>query len=174
MNQNNILIYVQGWFLHFGIAKALQSKIDNELYAIIDFGDKARKFFDEQKIVDYKKIWHYNDAVNDFQINPDIEYLKSIEKKYDINLWNIAYTDKSFNLYNEFHQFSTNEILSILEQECRYFEKILEESQPKFFLTFHTQTHYQYLLYMMCKAKGIKVLMLSPAKLAKKFFVRFG
>jgi len=171
MNDERILVYEHGWFLHFGIAKILQSKLNCKLYGIIDFGDKSKKFFDNQKIVNFEKIWHYNNVKIDFKKKPDIEYLKSIEKKYKINLWNTAYTDKNFYQYNEFHQFSTEEILIILEQECKFFEKILDEAKPKAFLTYHTQNHHQHLIFKMCKAKGIKMLMLSPAKLAKKFFI---
>ena len=114
--------------------------------SFVKFGDAITDFFDKQKIVDFKKIWHYQDSVSNFKKIPDINYLTLFEKKYNINLWNVAYTDKSFYLYNEFYKFTTNEILSIIEQECKFFEKILETSQPQYFLTYHTDNHYQYLL----------------------------
>ena len=38
------------------------------------------------------------------------------------------------NEYNEFYKFSREEILSILEDECKLFEKILE-IKPKFLIS---------------------------------------
>ena len=97
--------------------------------------------------------------------------VSSTIKKYKIDLWKIVYTDKAFYRYNEFHKFEPEIILSLIEQECRFFEKILDEAKPDFYLTYHTQTHHEHLLYELCRAKGIRVLMLSPAKVSEKFMI---
>ena len=44
-----------------------------------------------------------------------IEYLEKIEKEYNINLWEIAYGERSFYKHNNYYKFSENEILLILE-----------------------------------------------------------
>lgn len=169
--RDKILVYVHGWFIHFGIAKALKEKHSCDIFAIFDFDDKARKFFDKQKIVDFEKYWQYKDSVTTLEKKPDLEYLINFEKKYGINLWSIIYSDQHLYQYNEYYKFSTNELLSLLEQECKFFEKILDEAKPDFYLTYHTQSHHENLLFEMCKSKGIKILMLSPAKVAERFMI---
>lgn len=169
--KDKILVYVHGWFIHFGIAKALQEKYPCDIFGIIDFDDKAKKFFDNQKIVDFTKYWHYKEHANVPDTKPDMEYLKEFESKYSIDIWSIVYTDKSFYKYNDYYQFSPDQILSLIEKECKFFEQILDESKPDFYLTYHTQTHHENLLYEMCRSKNIRVLMLSPAKVSEKFMI---
>lgn len=168
---DKLLFYVDGWFVHFALANKLQEKLDTQFFAIIDVDEKARKFYEEQNLVKFQNQWFYKDSIEDFTKNPDIEYLQSIEQKYGINLWNIAYTDRSFYQYNPRYQFSENEILSILEQEIRFFEKILDKASPDYFLTYMTLTHHHHLLYELCKARGIKSLMLGPVKFANRFMI---
>jgi len=98
--KDKILVYVHGWFIHFGIAKALQEKYPCDIFGIVDFDDKAKKFFDNQKIVDFTKYWHYKEHANVPDTKPDMEYLKEFESKYSIDIWSIVYTDKSFYKYN--------------------------------------------------------------------------
>ena len=54
-----------------------------------------------------------------------MEYLKNFETKYKIDLWLLAFNDRFFYKYNEYYTFSTQEKLKILEQECKFFEKII-------------------------------------------------
>lgn len=171
IERDKILVYVHGWFIHFGIAKALKEKYPCDVFAIIDFEEKSNEFFDNQKIVNFEKFWHYKANVSISDKKPDMYYLTSFEKKYNIDLWKIVYTDKAFYRYNEFHKFSPETILSLIEQECRFFEKILDEAKPNFYLTYHTQSHHENLIYELCRAKGIRVLMLSPAKVSEKFMI---
>ena len=90
---------------------------------------------------------------------PDTEYLKLIEKKYKINISLLISNERFFNKWNQYYEFSSDEKLSILEQECKLFEKILDEVQPDFLITGMTTLHHQHLFYEICKARGIKVLM---------------
>ncbi len=168
---DKILFWTDLWFFHFGIAKKLQEKIPCDIYSVIDVNDKARKFFEEQSFVKYKKTWYYTDNVSGFNKLPDLDYLKSFEKKYNINLWSIAYTDRAFYKYNELYKFTESEILCILEQECKFFEKVLDEVKPDFLAIYFTITHYQHLLCEICKARGIKVLMMSPTKFGNKLMI---
>lgn len=169
--KDKLLFYVHGWFIHFGLAKALKEKYPCDIFAVFDFDEKAKKFFDKQNLVDFKKYWHYKDTASTLNEKPNLEYLIEFEKKYGINLWSIIYTDKHLYRYNVYHKFSNNELLCLLERECKFFEKILDEAKPDFYLTYHTQTHHENLLLEMCKARGIKILMLSPAKVAERFMI---
>jgi len=163
--RNKILFFTDGWFLNFGIAKFFQENHNHELYAIIDVADKAKKFFQNQKIVNYKKTWYFMDHIKKTNAPPDIEYLSSIEKKYKINLWSIAFTDREFYLYGTVHKFTEQEILSILEQECKFFEKVLDEINPDFLSIMLSTSHIHELLCALCKGRGIKTLMLSTSRL---------
>jgi len=158
------LFFIDGWFLHFGIAKYIQENSDMELYAVIDVEEKAKKFFQEQEIVKFKKFWFFMDNIQTNK-KPDIEYLTSIEEKYKINLWNIAYSDKEFYQYNLIHQFTQEEILSLLEQECKLYEMVLEQVKPDYLSIMLTSAHHQELLCALCKAKGVKILMLGTTRL---------
>lgn len=165
-----ILFLIDGWFLHYCIAKSLQSKYDADLYAIIDIDDKARHFFEEQQMVKFNKVWYFIDNVKNIG-KPDLEYLANIEKKYKINLWNIVYLEREFYGYNQFYQFSEEEILSMVEQECRFFEKILDDVNPEFLCMFQAQHHHQLILLELCKSRSVKVMMLSPARFGNRMMI---
>ena len=169
--KDKLLFYIDNYFVHFGIAKAIQEKYDCDLFAIIDVDAKAKKFFKNQDIVQFSKVWHYLEHVSTTNKKPDLEYLQSFEEKYKINLWSIAYTDKYFYKYNTHYQFSNNEILSIIEQECRLFEQVLDETKPDFIVMLVPILHYQQLLYEICKSRGIKVLMLITPKIAGRLLI---
>lgn len=167
-----ILFLLDLWFFHYGIAKSLQeSEKEFEMYAIIDIGEKAQKFFDEQKFVDFKKKYVYLDNVKVENKKPNLEYLKLFEERYGINLWHVAYTDRAFYQYNKMHNFTKNEILYTLEQECRFFEQVLDEVKPDFIALYLTISHHQYLLSEMCKSRGIKNLMIVPTKSGKRIMI---
>ncbi len=164
MNSNSkkskpkVLFWVDMFFLHFCIANQLQKEIDSDFFAIIDVPNNPKKFFLEQKIVNFKKSWFYHNHIHLPSKKIDIEYLSSFEKKYDIDLWKLAINERLFYRFNRFYKFKTNEILSILEQECKLFEKILDDVKPDYFLTYDPPLHHSKLLYDLCRKKGIKVL----------------
>jgi len=160
---DKILFFTDLWFYNFAVAKFLQNHNNYEMYAILDVEDKARNFFDTQKLVTYSKQWYFQDFVKKPQPNPDIEYLKTLEKKYDFDLWQLIYGDRFFHKYNRFYQFNQNEIFSLIEQECKFYEKVLDEINPDFLSIFYTIHHHQELIRKICLARGIKILMLVTA-----------
>ena len=166
-----LMFWIDMQFHYFGLAKSLQEMFDCELFTIIECTDKPKKFFKEQKIVNFKKFWFYHDYIKDINQKPDLEYLKSIEKKYGINLWLIAFNDRIFNHMNEFYDFSTNQIFSILEQECKFYEKILNEIKPDFMLMPPTHQQHNHIFYEMCRAKGIHVLIGSQTRLGMRILL---
>lgn len=154
----------------FGLAKSIQDLHDCELFAVIDIPDRPKKFFETQNLVNFTKTWFYHDCIVK-EKKPDISYLKSFEERYGINLWTLAYNERIFFQFNEYYTFSSDEILSILEQECRLFESIIDEIKPDFLITRITGLHYHHLFYEMCKSKGIKILMRRPSRFGYKTII---
>ena len=162
---NKILVWVDLGLIQFGIAKYLQKIYDCDLYTVYDFNHHIKKSFLNQKLINFKQEWYYWDHVLNIKQKPDVEYLNSFEQKYDINLWSVTSSDRVFNKDNKFHIFSSDEILKILELECKFFENVLELSKPDFFMTTVTDQRRSNLLERMCKSKGIRVLMLETSRL---------
>lgn len=160
-----ILFFIGLWFIHFGIAEKLKEKTGHKLFAITDLPEKMTNFIKTQKLVKFEKTWDYLENTIQNEHKPDILYLQGIEQKYNLNLLNIVYTQKDFYPeYNPFHKFTEKEILTLLENECRFYEKVIEEVNPDYLCLLSTVTHQETLFYKMCKAKGIKILMLIPLK----------
>jgi hypothetical protein len=167
---SKIIFWINDDLSSLGLSKILQEKYNFDIYAILDIADKKKKFFQKQQLIKFSKIWFFHDHIQKSK-SPDIGFLKSFEEKYKVNLWLLAYNERFFNDFNQFYKFSTNEILSILEQECKLFEKILDEIRPTFLLTGITVLHYHHIFYKICKARGIKILMMRPSYLAGKHII---
>tara|TARA_B100001750_G_C15521792_1_gene612246 strand:+ start:17 stop:1282 length:1266 start_codon:yes stop_codon:yes gene_type:complete len=80
----------------------------------------------------------------------------------------LAINERIFYRFNDFYQFSSNQILNILSQECKLFEEILEKTKPDYFITTLTSFHHDHLFYEICKRKNIKVLMIYMSKLGHR------
>ena len=132
--ENKILFWLDSDFFDFVLAYYLQEKTNADFYAIIAITNKTKNFFKTQKLVNFKETWFYFDHTTKRQTKPDHNYLSAFEKKYDLNLWELATNERIFHRFNRFYKFSTEEILLILEQECRLFEKILDNVKPNFFI----------------------------------------
>ena len=107
----------------FFMSYFFQKKYTSDMYAVIDITNKPKSLFQSQTLVNFSKKWFYHDHINP-KLKPNLDWLKNFEKKYGIDLWEIGSNDRILNHYNEYYNFSKNQILSILEQECRLFEKI--------------------------------------------------
>jgi len=160
---DKIIFWLDGDLTIFGLANFLQEKYPSEFFALIDITDRVKSFFKTQKLVKFEKTWYYHDHVLP-KTKIDLEYLSNFEKKYDINLWLLALNERLFYKFNLFHKFTRNEILSILEQECKMFESILDEVQPNFLIMKTTDLHHNQLFYQMCRSKGIHVMMLEQSR----------
>jgi hypothetical protein len=169
--KDKIFFWLGADFMMYILSYHLQKKIDADFYAIYDLPNKTRTFFQNQKLVSFKKTWYYNDQINFKKNEIDMEYLSNFEKKYNIGLWNLAVNERLFYRFNKFYKFSTEEIWLILEQECKFFESVLDEIKPDFFITREPFLHQDELFYQMCRAKGIKVLVSSGAKAANKCII---
>jgi len=153
-----ILFWINSVFFHYSLAYYLQSKLDVDFFGIVEINDKPKKFIQNQKLVHFEKIWFYHDSINKNHKKIDYEYLSNFEDVYKINLWKLALNERFFYKYNKFYQFQKNEILSILEQELKLFETVLDEVKPDYFLAYDPVYHHQKLLLDICKSKGIKIL----------------
>jgi len=162
----NILFWINGALTTFCLAHYLQKKTDSNFFAIIDSYDKPKVFFQNQKLVKFQKTWFYHDHFQNMD-KPDLKYLLDFEKKYEINLWQLAINERIFYRFNPIYNFSNDEILSILENECRLFDKVLTETKPDFLIMFEPTLHQHELFYNMCKKFNIKILILSPPNIQK-------
>jgi len=169
--KDKILIWLDYGLTYYGISYFLNQKHDCELFTIIETHEKPRKFYEKQTLTPFKKIWFFHDYVTTQNKEPDLNYLSSIEKKYGINIWLIAYAERFFALQSRYHKFTKNEILYLIEQECRFFEQVLDEINPNFLIMRDVDMHHVNLLHQICKARGIKILSLFPAKMGSKWVV---
>ena len=159
-----LLVWIDSQFSTFGLAKSLQEMFSCELFSIIEITNEPKKFFKEQQIVKFKKTWFYYDFILKTKRTPDLNYLKSVEEKYKIPLWLIAANDRIFNHYNKFYTFSSDEILSILEDEIKLYEIILDEVKPDFIIMPVAHQQHNHIFYKICKARNIKILMMVPTR----------
>ena len=61
--------------------------------------------------------------------------------------------------------------MSILENDCKFFEKVLDEVNPNFLIIKLADFHRTQLLVELCNAKGIKVLMLIASRLGFRSYI---
>lgn len=153
-----MLFWLNGFHLHYSLAYYLQSNLNADFFAIIDINSNPKKFFQNQTLVKFQKMWFFHDYIKKTQHKPDLEYLVNFEKKYKIDLWKHALNERFFYIHNRFYKFTKEEILIILEQELKLFESIIDQVKPEYLLMYEPVFHHQKLLLELCKIKGIKIL----------------
>ena len=168
---SKIIFWINDDLSGLGLPKILQEKYNFDMFGIFDVTDKPKKFLKKQKLINFSKIWFFHDHIYKTNQKPDKEFLKLIEEKYKVDLRLLASNERFFNKFNQFYKFSSDEILLILEQECKLFEKILDEVKPDFLITGITTLHYNHLFYKICQARGVKILMLRQSYLRGKYII---
>lgn len=171
MKKDKILVWLGADFTHFSIAYFLQKKLDCELYAVVDVTQQPKDFFINQNLIKFKKIWYYHDHIHTIDNTNNMKYLKNTEEKYQLNLWQLGVNERIFYKFFNFHQFQSQEILSIIEQSCKLFEEIIDVAKPDFFLSPTPVFHHHEILYRMLRALGIKCLILSIPRIANKCLI---
>lgn len=151
-------------FTQFCMAYYFQKIHDCEMYSIVDVTNETKDFFQHQKLISFEKTWFLDEQYT-LKTKPDMDYLKHFEEKYKINLWQLAINERFFYNFNNFYNFSQNEILTILEQICRFYENLFEKISPDFFVTKLTTFHHLELFRLMCKYHNTKILMLNTPKI---------
>jgi len=159
--------------MHYCIANSISKKIECNLFGIMDIRDEGTKnFLQSQKLVNFKKLWSTHDEIIKNRKKPNLEYLEQFEEKYDVNIWEISFAERHFSTqYNPYYQFSRDEILSIIQEECILFEQVLKQVKPDFLIVNLISRHAAYLLYRMCKSLDIKILTLEFSKFGNRFVV---
>ena len=164
-----ILFWLGPDYTHYCISHYLQKLYDCDLYGIIDIPNKQKTFFEKQNLVNFKKTWYiFDNILKNHKSN--MENLVKFEKNYGINLWNLAINERHFYRFN-LEKFSDEQILSILEQGCTLFEKIIDEIKPDFLITKWASRHYHQLLIDLCVKKGVKVIQLGQPKIGYKMLI---
>lgn len=168
--KDKIIFWLDADLTTFGLAKYLQEKLNDNFFAIVDITDKPKNFFSQQQTVIFQKLWFYHDYIKP-NVDADLNYLEQFEKKYNVHLWEFIVNDRIFYNYNTYHKFSNEEMLSIITQECKLFESIIDEINPTFFITHETAFQHHHLFHKMCLQQGVKVLMLNHANYQSKCYI---
>ena len=171
---DKILFLLTNDYTHYCLAYSLQKIYDCKMYAISEVTSRPKKFFQSQNLVNFENMWFFHDQIKKKSTKPDLDYLEKLEKKYKINLWKLVQNERIFLYFKNFYKFTSDEVLNILEQECRFFEKILEDIKPDYFFTRLPSLHHQELIYQMCRNTGIKTLAMNYTLLAKKCMISEG
>ena len=171
MMNSKIIFWLSDALAFVGLPKTLHEKYNFDIYAVLDITDKQKKFFQKQDLIKFSKIWFFHDYISKTTEKPDVEYLKLIEKKYKLDISLLISNERFFNNWNQYYTFTSDEKLSIVEQECKLFEKILDEIQPDFLILPQTTFHHNHIFYEICKGRGIKVLMLRQSYLRGRYII---
>jgi hypothetical protein len=166
--KDKILFWMDTDFTQYCLSYYLQQHSDYEMFAILDVPDKPKKFFSNQKLVNFQKIWFYFDNIKKIDREPDLQYLSKFEQKYSIDLWKLSINERILFRYNNFYKFSSKEILLILEQECKFFETVMDEIKPDFIIMGWPTLHHKQLFYELAKSRGIKTHVLFPTKIGTR------
>ena len=78
---NELLFWLSGDLLHFCLSYYFQKDSGYEINAIIDVPNKPKKFFQEQKLVNFKNSWFLHDYIKNTEQKPDLEYLNLVQVK---------------------------------------------------------------------------------------------
>ncbi len=172
--KENILVWLDFdaySYVNFGVIIEL-AKLEKFDFIGIVTTKQDMSFFEHQEIIKFKKLIYYPDCYikkSDF----DLEKLKEIEKKYELNLWSDIFTERSFYQYwTEFYNFSKEEIFTIIEKSILFFIDILEEYEPKIILTQYIGENISnLLLYKIGKKMNIKTIMPIPMFIHNKIIL---
>ena len=161
-----IIFWFSADLLPYCLAHFFQKQRDSELFAIFDVTNKPKEFFKKQEFIKFTNFWFYHDQMK-FEIKPDIDYIENIEKKYNLDISEMIDNDRILNHYNEYYNFNQVQKNIILQNECKFFENILDQVKPDYFITTETTLQPHHLFYEMCKKRGVKILMLNHETIHK-------
>ena len=168
---SKIIFWMNDDLSGLGLPKVLNEKYNSDIYGIFDVTDKQKFFFQNQKIINFSKIWFYHDHISTTFPKANREYLKNVEEKYHLDLPLLISAERFFTKSNPFYHFSEEQKLSIVEQSCKFFEKTLDEIKPDFLIMGITTLLHNHIFYKICKTRGIRILMIRPSFLAGKYII---
>ncbi|EGG41243.1 Hypothetical protein Nlim_2054 [Candidatus Nitrosarchaeum limnium SFB1] len=173
-HKENVLVWLDFdaySYINFGIINAL-SKLDDFNFIGIITTKQDVSFFKNQQLIQFKKLLFYPDCyINKSSF--DVNVLKQFEEKYDLKLWLDIFTERSFYKYwTDFHKFTRDEILSIVENSLHFFKEILDNYKPKLILMQHPGENISnLLLYRLAKNLGFKILIPNPIYIHNKIVI---
>ena len=146
-------------YFHLGLISKLSNLEKFDFIGIIT-RKQDMKFFENQKFVKFKKLFYYPDCYikkSSFNINN----LKKIEEEFGLNIWLNIFSDRSFyKFWTDFHKFTYEEILIIIESSLLFFRDILEKEKPKMILMQTPGENVSnVLLYELAKKMNIQTFM---------------
>ena len=101
-------------YMHYGILTHLSKLSDYDFYGFLSH-EKDIEFFQNQTKIKFSELHYYPKYYMKNSSTPDLVFLKELEIKYDLDIWKIAYSERTFlQERNFFHKFTSNEILSII------------------------------------------------------------
>jgi len=129
-------------------------------------------FFQKQKFISFKKLLYYPDCyIGETEIN--IDKIKKIEETLDLNLWKDIFSERSFyKFWTDFHKFTREEILVIIEKSLSFFIDIIEEYQPKKLLMQQPGENVSnLLLYRIAKKMKIEIFLPTNMHLKNRIHI---
>lgn len=158
-------------YINFGIISAL-SKLGNFNFIGVVTTPQDISFFQNQQIINFKKLLYYPECYVG-KSSYDLENLKNIEKKYDLNVWLDVFVERSFYKYwTDFHKFTKDEILTIIDNTITFFVDIFEKYRPKLIIMQQAGENISnLLLYQLAKKFGVRILMPNQLYLKNRIVV---
>jgi hypothetical protein len=146
-------------YIHLGIISELKKLKEFDFIGIVT-KHQDLSYFQKQKFIQFKELIYYPECYIG-KSNFSIENLKKIEEQFDLDLWLDIFSERSFYRYwTDFHKFTREEILVIIEKSILFFIDILEKFKPKTILMQQAgETVSNLLLYKIAKKIGIETLM---------------
>ena len=169
--KKRILFWLSQDMVQLGLAKFYSENPDFEIFGISDAAENLQNYLSTQNVIQFKKIHFMHNSIQKNEKIIDIDYLKSIEEKYGINLMSLALNERYFYSNNNFYNFSDDEVLKILEQECKFFEKVLDEIKPDYVFMLPPNFHYHEIFCTMCKNRNIKLGLLNFSRFGKRCII---
>lgn len=145
-------------WINLGIAQALQGDGIKFCAAVAKKADYD--FIKNVKPLGIVDVRDYS-QVYDQAWNHDPKMLAALAKKYDINTWLAVYGEREFYKYwTMFGRFTDSQILGIIYNTIRFFESFINDTKPDLVIMQQVgEDLANVLLYKICKAVGIQVLM---------------
>lgn len=158
-------------YINFGIISTL-SKLDKFNFIGIVTTPQDIKFFQNQQIINFKKLLYYPECYVG-KSSYDLKNLRNIEKKYDLNIWLDVFAERSFYKYwTDFHKFTKDEILTIIDNTIKFFVDIFEKYQPKLVIMQQAGENVSnLLLYQLAKKLGVGILMPNQLYLKNRIVI---
>ena len=159
--KKRILFWCHADFTYYFTAYYMSKKYESEFYAIVDTAKKPSDFYKNQNHIKFSQMWFLQEEITKNNKNLDLDYLEKIEQEYELNIWKLALNERYFHNFFNFHKFSKNEILTIEQNCCKLFEKIIKEYKPDLVITREPGLHHLKLFIQMCEKKNIQVIQLK-------------